>query len=70
MLVTIPFLAMFKIVLKRIPSMQAFAFLMGVRGTKKHELTLKNIREFFRTVKSRRLARKERKLEKQDSQRV
>ncbi len=47
MLVTIPFLAMLKIVLKKIPSMQAFAYLMGTRGTKKHELTLENIKEFL-----------------------
>ncbi len=47
MLVTIPFLAMLKIVLKKIPAMQAFVFLMGTRGTKKHELTLKSIKDFF-----------------------
>lgn len=54
MLVTIPFLAMLKIVLKKIPSMQAFAFLMGTRGTKKHELTLKNIKDFISKIKNRR----------------
>lgn len=59
MLVTIPFLAMLKIILKKIPSMQAFAFLMGVRGTKKHELTLKSIRDFFGNIKAKRLARKQ-----------
>ena len=64
MLVTIPFLAMFKIVLKTIPSMQAFAFLMGTRGTKKHEFTVKNIRELFINFKKRRLARKEKKRDK------
>jgi predicted PurR-regulated permease PerM len=58
MLVTIPFLAMLKIVLKKIPSMQAFAFLMGIRGTKKHELTLKSIRDFILKIKNRRSARK------------
>lgn len=63
MLVTIPFLAMLKIVLKRIPNMQAFAFLMGIRGTKKHELTLKKIREFFVRMKNRKSARQERKKE-------
>jgi hypothetical protein len=64
MLVTIPFLAMLKIVLKRIPSMQAIAFLMGIKGTKKHELTLKNIREFFSKIKNRKAAKKRRTQEK------
>ncbi len=59
MLVTIPFLAMLKIILKKIPSMQAFAFLMGTRGTKKHELTLKSIRDFFAKIKNRRSVRKQ-----------
>jgi predicted PurR-regulated permease PerM len=63
MLVTIPFLAMLKIVLKRIPSMQAFAFLMGVRGTKKHELTWVNIKDFFIKMKNRRLGRNNKKKE-------
>jgi predicted PurR-regulated permease PerM len=61
MLVTIPFLAMLKIVLKKIPSMQAFAYLMGIKGTKKHELTLKNIREFFSKIKNRSAAKKEKR---------
>jgi len=61
MLVTIPFLAILKIILKRIPSMQAFAFLMGTRGTKKHELTLQSIRNFIDRIKSRRSAIKESK---------
>ena len=64
MLVTIPFLAMLKIFLKTIPSMQAFAFLMGIRGTKKHELTVKNIRDFLKSIKNRRLSRKEKKEER------
>jgi len=59
MLVTIPFLAMVKIVLKKIPSMQAFAFLMGIRGTKKHEFTMKSIKDFFLKIKNRRSAGKE-----------
>jgi predicted PurR-regulated permease PerM len=63
MLVTIPFLAMFKIVLKKIPSMQAFAFLMGTRGTKKHELTLQGIKDFFVKIKNWRSSRREKKKE-------
>jgi len=57
MLVTIPFLAMLKIVLKKIPNMQAFAYLLGTRGTQKHELTLKSIREYIKKIKNRRLTR-------------
>ncbi len=63
MLVTIPFLAMFKIVLKTIPSMQAFAFLIGTRGTKKHELTIKTIKDFLVKIKNRKSAGKEKKKE-------
>jgi predicted PurR-regulated permease PerM len=59
MLVTIPFLAMLKIVLKKIPSMQAFAYLMGTRGTKKHEFNLKSIRDFYIRIKNRRSSGKE-----------
>ncbi len=41
--------------------MQAFAFLMGIRGTKKHELTLKSIRDFFLKIKNRRSAEKKKR---------
>jgi predicted PurR-regulated permease PerM len=57
MLVVIPFLAMLKIILKRIPNMQAYAFLLGTRGTKKHEITVDNIRKYFLKVRARRAKR-------------
>jgi predicted PurR-regulated permease PerM len=52
MLVAIPFLAMLNIILKKIPGMQAYEYLLGTRGTRKHELTIRNIRGFYATMKS------------------
>jgi len=57
MLVAIPFLAMIKIILKKIPGFQPYVFLLGTRGTRKHALTLENIRKFMKDVKSRWLKR-------------
>jgi predicted PurR-regulated permease PerM len=51
MLVVIPFLAMLKIVLKSIPSMQSYSYLLGTRGTGRHALTLGNIRKFGTTFR-------------------
>jgi predicted PurR-regulated permease PerM len=50
MLVVIPFLAMLKIILKKIPGMQAYVFLLGPRGTSKHSLTRKNIKLFLENL--------------------
>jgi predicted PurR-regulated permease PerM len=50
MLVTIPFLAILNIIMKRIPSTQPYAYLMGPRGTRRHALTMENFRRFYRTV--------------------
>ncbi len=44
MLVIIPVLAMLKIVITNIDSLQPFAFLLDNRGTKKHSLTFKKIK--------------------------
>jgi len=57
MLVVIPFLAMLHIVLKKIPGMQPYVYLMGTRGTSRHALNFANIRKFFEVIK-RRLKRK------------
>jgi predicted PurR-regulated permease PerM len=51
MLVVIPFLAMLHIVLKKIPGMQPYVFLLGTRGTSKHAITLPNIRRSFEVLK-------------------
>jgi predicted PurR-regulated permease PerM len=51
MLVIIPFLAMLKIIFSDIPSMQPYSYLFGQRGTKKHALTLENIRKFAGRLK-------------------
>jgi predicted PurR-regulated permease PerM len=47
MLVVIPFLAILHIVLQKIPGMQPYVYLLGVRGTGRHALTLPNIRRFL-----------------------
>jgi predicted PurR-regulated permease PerM len=50
MLVTIPFLAMLKIILKKIPHMDAYAYLFGTRGTSRHSLTKDNMVRFYSTL--------------------
>ncbi|MBN2612107.1 MAG: AI-2E family transporter [Bacteroidales bacterium] len=49
MLVTIPFLAMFKIVIKNVPGLQAYSFLLGTRGTRRHALTVENIKNYWKS---------------------
>ena len=46
MLVMIPFLAMLKIIFKNVPSMQPYSYLLGMRGTRRHAITVENIRKF------------------------
>jgi hypothetical protein len=46
MLIIIPFLAMLKIIFKNVPSMQPYSYLLGQRGTRRHALTVENIRKF------------------------
>jgi predicted PurR-regulated permease PerM len=47
MLVVIPFLAILHIVLQKIPGMQPYVYLLGLRGTGRHALTFSNIRRFL-----------------------
>jgi len=54
MLVTIPFLAMLNIIMRRIPSMQPYAYLLGQRGTRRHALSLENIKRHFASLRARR----------------
>jgi len=51
MLVVIPFLAMLKIIFNDVPSMQSYSYLFGSRGTKRHALTIENIRNFTRRLR-------------------
>jgi predicted PurR-regulated permease PerM len=51
MLVTIPLLAILKIILKRIPDMQPYSYLLGTRGTKRHALTGQNLRRYLDVLK-------------------
>jgi predicted PurR-regulated permease PerM len=53
MLVAIPFLAMLNIILKEIPGMQPYAYLLGTRGTRRHALTFENTKRFYTTIKVR-----------------
>jgi predicted PurR-regulated permease PerM len=53
MLVAIPFLAIVNTVLKKIPGMQAYVFLLGPRGTRRHGITFENTRKYFETVRKR-----------------
>lgn len=47
MLVVIPFLAMLHIVLHKVPGMQPYVYLLGLRGTSRHALTIVNIKRFL-----------------------
>jgi predicted PurR-regulated permease PerM len=51
MLVTIPFLAMLNVIMKQIPSLQPYAYLLGTKGTRRHALNLENIRRFLKMKK-------------------
>ena len=53
MLVAIPFLAMLNIVLKKVPGMQPYVYLLGTRGTRRHALTIENLRRFAAGIKSK-----------------
>ena len=44
MLVVVPSLAIFKIVAHHVPKLEAFDFLLGMRGTRRHAFTFGNIR--------------------------
>lgn len=52
MLVTVPFLAMLNIIMKRVPSMQPYAYLLGTKGTKRHAITMHSFRKFLPGKKS------------------
>jgi len=54
MLVVIPFLAMLKIILKELPDMQPYAYLLGTRGTRRHAITRENLKRFLLSLKARR----------------
>jgi predicted PurR-regulated permease PerM len=53
MLVVIPFLAMLNIVLKTLPNMQPYVYLIGTRGTRRHALTIENIKRFGDNLKGK-----------------
>lgn len=53
MLVIVPFLAIMRIIFNNIPSMAPYAFLLGLKGTQKHSLTIKKIKQFFHFNKNK-----------------
>lgn len=53
MLVIIPFLAMLKIIINNIPDLQPYSYLLGTTGTRKHALTIQNIRKFISRKRNR-----------------
>jgi predicted PurR-regulated permease PerM len=61
MLVVIPFLAILNVVLKNIPGMQPYVYLLGTRGTRKHAITLTNLRRFSNDIRSKWFSRKNRR---------
>jgi len=53
MLVVIPFLAIMNVVMKRIPSLRSYVYLLGPKGTKQHTLSIENIRKFYVEMRKR-----------------
>ncbi|MFN6946243.1 MAG: AI-2E family transporter [Cytophagaceae bacterium] len=51
MIVSVPFLGMFKIVCDNVDSMKSYSFLISTQGTEKHAVTFKKIRELFKKRK-------------------
>lgn len=59
MLVIIPFMAMFKIVLQHLPGMQAYSYLLGTRGTRRHAITIENLKRFANQTKGKLLGKRD-----------
>jgi predicted PurR-regulated permease PerM len=53
MLVVIPLLAMLHIILKKIPGMQPYVYLMGTRGTSRHALTISNLKKSLGIIRKK-----------------
>lgn len=51
MLVIIPFMAFIKIIAKNHPKLKPYSFILGMRGAKRHALTLNTIKDFFKRNK-------------------
>jgi len=51
MLVVVPFLAILKIIFSHIPGLQPVAFLLGLKGTRRHSVNLKGALTLFRSNK-------------------
>lgn len=53
MFAIVPILAMLNILAENVVTLHPYAFLLGIRGTRKHAITVENIRGFFRNFKNR-----------------
>ncbi len=51
MFVIVPLLAMFNIMSENVKRLNAYSFLLGTTGTKKHAITVENIRYFWKRLK-------------------
>ena len=51
MFLSVPFLAMFKIVCDHVDALKPFSFLMGTNGTEEHALTVAKLKRFFNRKK-------------------
>jgi len=50
MFAVVPLMAMFNIMSENIERLHAFSFLLGTRGTRRHALTVENIRDFWKRI--------------------
>jgi predicted PurR-regulated permease PerM len=53
MFVIVPLLAMFNILSENVDNLHPYSFLLGVKGAKRHTITLSNIKNFINRFKSR-----------------
>ncbi|NBC82194.1 MAG: AI-2E family transporter [Bacteroidetes bacterium] len=51
MLIVVPMLAIARIIFRNIPELEAYAFLLGPRGTQQHALSFKNIKKLVKYLK-------------------
>ncbi len=58
LLVIIPFVAMFYVIMKKIPSLQPYVYLIGTRGTRRHALTVENLKIFYDRIRNRKIISK------------
>jgi predicted PurR-regulated permease PerM len=53
MFVIVPFLAMVRVMCEHVESLQAYVYLLGTKGVRRHALTAENIRKFIQRIKGK-----------------